>query len=473
MARIWSSELAAHVGQQAQLAGWLHRFRQLSQVSFLVLRDGKGLSQVVIEDPQQVKELALLPDETVLSVVGTAVAVPAAPSGMEVHAARIEVISLANVGVPVLDLFRPVIKAQLPTILDHAAVALRHPRFRATHRIAAASAEGYRQTLRARGFVEIFTPKLVASATEGGANVFPVDYFGRTAFLAQSPQFYKQIMVGVYERVFEIGPVFRAEPHDTPRHLNEFVSLDFEMGFIHDHTPVMDMLADVLRGMLDAVRGQADDAIGLLGLTLPAVPTAIPAIHSAEAQRLITDSTAEDLTNEPDLAPAHERWLGDWAQRTHNSEFLFVVGYPMAKRPFLHPPAAGSTAVYQQLRSAVPRPGADDRRPAITPVRRLPVCSCGARAADGALRRLPGGVRFWHAAPRWLRTRPGALGSAPGGRGEHPRSHTVSAGHQPADALRHNSVQVTRLGFTRLRAGLGGCRVAARSVFRRQPIGSG
>jgi len=338
MARIWSSELAAHAGQQVQLAGWLHRFRQLSQVSFLVLRDGKGLSQVVIEDPQQVKELALLPDETVLSVVGTAVAVPAAPSGMEVHAARIEVISLANVDVPVLNLFRPVIKAQLPTILDHAAVALRHPRFRATHRIAAASAEGYRQTLRARGFVEIFTPKLVASATEGGANVFPVDYFGRTAFLAQSPQFYKQIMVGVYERVFEIGPVFRAEPHDTPRHLNEFVSLDFEMGFIDDHTPVMDMLADVLRGMLHAVREQADDAIGLLGLTLPAVPTAIPAIHFAEAQRLITDSTAEDLTNEPDLAPAHERWLGDWAQRTHNSEFLFVVGYPMAKRPFYtHP----------------------------------------------------------------------------------------------------------------------------------------
>ena len=127
-----------------------------------------------------------------------------------------------------------------------------------------------------RGFVEIFTPKLVASATEGGANVFPVDYFGRSAFLAQSPQFYKQIMVGVYERVFEIGPVFRAEPHDTPRHLNELVSLDFEMGFVEDHTTVMAMLTDVLRGMVEAVREEAPDEVALLDLALPEVPSETP-----------------------------------------------------------------------------------------------------------------------------------------------------------------------------------------------------
>jgi nondiscriminating aspartyl-tRNA synthetase len=340
MARSWSTALSTHAGQQVELAGWLHRFRQLSHISFLVLRDGKGLSQVVIEDPEQVHQLADLPNETVLRVRGTAVAVAAAPGGIEVHAPTIDIIAVPT-AVPPFDLFRPAIKAQPATLLDHAAVALRHPRSRAIHRIAAASAEGYRTRLRAFDFVEIFTPKLVASATEGGANVFAVDYFGRTAFLAQSPQFYKQIMVGVYERVFEVGPVFRAEPHDTPRHLNEYVSLDFEMGFVKDHTTVMDTLVEVLRGMLEAVRENASEAVALLRLDLPEVPREIPVIDFADAQRLLAEATGEDLAHELDLAPAHERWLGEWARRVHQADFLFVVGYPTAKRPFYtHPQPA-------------------------------------------------------------------------------------------------------------------------------------
>lgn len=168
--------------------------------------------------------------------------------------------------------------------------------------------------------------------------MFPVDYFGRAAFLAQSPQFYKQIMVGVYERVFEIGPVFRAEPHDTPRHLNEYVSLDFEMGFINDHTAIMAMLTDVLSVMLETVREETPEAVALLKLALPEVPPEIPAIHFTEAQRLIAAGTGEDLVGELDLAPAHERWLGDWARQTYGAELLFVVGFPLAKRPFYtHP----------------------------------------------------------------------------------------------------------------------------------------
>jgi nondiscriminating aspartyl-tRNA synthetase len=337
MARIWSTELAAHAGQRVELAGWLHRFRQLGQVSFLVLRDGQGLAQVVVDDPTQVAQLVGLPEETVLRVHGTAELVPAAPGGVEVHDPEFEIVSMAVERAP-FELYRPALKAQLPTILDHAAVALRHPRLRALHRVAAVSASGYRDTLRAHDFVEIFTPKLVAAATEGGANVFPVDYFGRPAFLAQSPQFYKQIMVGVYERVFEVGPVFRAEPHDTPRHLNEYVSLDFEIGFVHDHTTVMAMLREVLDGMVEAVRTQAADAVRLLGMELPDVPASIPAIHFAAAQQLVENETGERTQGEPDLAPAHERWLGEWARRTFGSEFLFVVGYPMAKRPFYtHP----------------------------------------------------------------------------------------------------------------------------------------
>src|SRR5262249_6123912 len=141
---------------------------------------------------------------------------------------------------PPFEMFRPTLNAQLPTLLDHASVALRHPRQRALFEIASATLSGFRSALRAQHFVEIQTPKIVGSATEGGANVFRIDYFDKKAYLAQSPQFYKQMMVGVFERVFEVGPVFRAEPHDTPRHLSEYVSLDLEMGFVRDHTTVME-----------------------------------------------------------------------------------------------------------------------------------------------------------------------------------------------------------------------------------------
>jgi len=188
------------------------------------------------------------------------------------------------------------------------------------------------------GFVEVFTPKLVASATEGGANVFALDYFGRPAYLAQSPQFYKQVMVGVFERVYEVGPVFRAEPHDTPRHLNEYVSLDAELGFIRDHRDAMALLREVVAGMVAALGEREAAALDLLAVRLPAVPAEIPAIHFADAQELIARETGEDPRGEPDLAPAHERWLGDWAVREYGSEFLFVTGYPMVKRPFYtHP----------------------------------------------------------------------------------------------------------------------------------------
>src|SRR5213080_1877827 len=149
----------------------------------------------------------------------------------------------------------------------------------------------FRSILTERDFTEIQTPKIVASATESGANVFKLDYFGRRAYRAQSPQFYKQIMVGVFERVFEVGPVFRAEPHDTPRHINQYVSLDAELGFIEDHTTVMVVLNRVLTGMLANVREQAAEALALLKPNLPEVPASIPALHFTEAQELILKET--------------------------------------------------------------------------------------------------------------------------------------------------------------------------------------
>jgi nondiscriminating aspartyl-tRNA synthetase len=235
-------------------------------------------------------------------------------------------------------MFRPTLKAQLPTLLDNAPLALRHPRHQAIFRLSAASMAAFRASLNKLNFVEIQTPKIVAAATEGGANVFELNYFGRPAYLAQSPQFYKQTMVGVFERVFEVGPVFRAEPHDTPRHINEYVSLDAELGFITSHTTVMEVLTQVLTAMVASLAEYEASALALLKASLPVVPAQIPVIHFKDAQELILRETGEDARQEPDLAPAHERWLGEWAKREYNSDFLFVEGYPMVKRPFYtHP----------------------------------------------------------------------------------------------------------------------------------------
>jgi nondiscriminating aspartyl-tRNA synthetase len=343
MERIWSTQMSAHVGERVRLQGWLHRLRQLSNLSFLIVRDAQGLAQIVIEDPALIEQLATMHPETVLTITGTVVAEPQAPNGVEMHQPAIEVLAEAAEPPP-FDLFRPTVKAQLPTFLDHAPILLRHPRQRALFRMAAASMAGFRTALMARDFVEIQTPKIVGAATEGGANVFKIDYFGQPAYLSQSPQLYKQIMVGVFERVFEIGPAFRAEPHDTPRHINEFVSLDVELGFIHDHTSVMEVLNRVLEGMIGAIHEQAADALTLLGtkrgapLELPHVPQRIPVLHFADALDLYSHATGEDVRGEPDLAPTHERWLGEWARKEYGSDFLFVWGYPTAKRAFYtHP----------------------------------------------------------------------------------------------------------------------------------------
>jgi nondiscriminating aspartyl-tRNA synthetase len=331
MQRVLSTELSAHVGDTVTLNGWIHRRRLLSAVAFLILRDRAGLAQAVVTDPDTRDELSKLPEETAVAVTATVVANPSAPDGFELVDPVIRAVSEPAEPVPV-DLFRPRLGASLPVVLDEAAVALRHPARRAAARISAAAVGGFRSVLDGLGFTEVQTPKLVASATESGANLFRVDYFGRPAYLAQSPQFYKQTLVGVFERVYEVGPVFRAEPHDTARHLAQYTSLDAELGFVHDHHDVMAVLRTVIAGMVDAVASRAAH-VALCGADVPAVPASIPEIHFADALALIGAAATE-----PDLAPAHERALGEWAAAEHGSDFLFVTGYPMAKRPFYtHP----------------------------------------------------------------------------------------------------------------------------------------
>jgi nondiscriminating aspartyl-tRNA synthetase len=332
MQRIYTTEVAAHVGERVQVAGWLHTLRRLGGISFLVLRDVRGAIQVVLDTPEALAALEGLLPETVLTATGTVVAEPQAPGGIEIHGPTFEILSPVHDALP-FPLNKPEVKATLPTFLDHAVIGHRHPARRSVMRLQAGIMAGFRTTLTGLGFTEIQTPKLVGSATEGGANVFTVDYFGRPAYLAQSPQFYKQIMVGVFERVFEVGPVFRAEPHATTRHLNEYISLDLEMGFIQDHRDVMALIAELLREMLAAIGERAGAALETLGVTLPAVGD-IPIVGFSEAQEIILREFGEDARGEPDLAPQHERWLGEWARREHNSEWIFVEGYPTAKRPF-------------------------------------------------------------------------------------------------------------------------------------------
>ncbi|WP_328652743.1 aspartate--tRNA(Asn) ligase [Micromonospora sp. NBC_00330] len=332
MQRTVSQQLPARIGTTVRIAGWVHRRRLLKSVAFLIVRDGTGLTQVVVTDPAVRAELEKLTEETVVEVTATATANGTAPAGVELTDPTVRLLGPPAVPPP-FDLYRPALTANLPTQLDNAPTALRHSTRSAALRISAAAVAGFRTALDAQDFVEVHTPKVVSSSTESGANVFALDWFGRPAYLAQSPQFYKQLMVGVFERVYEVGPVFRAEPHDTVRHLAQYTSLDAELGFIADHRDVMRVLRDTVAGMLDAVSGRAGRALATLGVTPPQVPAEIPAVHFTEALTI-----AGAPADEPDLAPAHERALGEWARREHGSDFLFVTGYPMAKRPFYtHP----------------------------------------------------------------------------------------------------------------------------------------
>jgi nondiscriminating aspartyl-tRNA synthetase len=302
MERILTTELAAHAGERVLLRGWLHRQRRLSRVSFLLLRDRAGVAQVVLPEP-----IDLAP-ETVLEVEGDAVAGAQAPGGAEVHDAAVTVIA-EPVAVPPVELHRPQPRESLPTRLDAAAVSLRHPAVRERFRLTARAVAAFRRTLDDLGFTEIHTPKIVGTATESGANVFRLDYFGGDAYLAQSPQLYKQTMVGVFERVYEVGPVFRAEPHETGRHLAEYVSLDAELGFVRDHRDVMDVLRRVVPAMIEAV-GQVP-------------PDEMPILRFEDVRS----------GDEPDLSPADERRIC-----AEHGELVFVEGFPTAKRAFYtHP----------------------------------------------------------------------------------------------------------------------------------------
>ncbi len=342
MQRILAAEIGAHVGERVRLQGWLHILRALGEVNFLVLRDRSGIAQSVLT-PAELTPLEGLAVESVIEIEGNVIAAPPAPGGFELHEIKVNVITpIAEP--PPIEINKKQINASLPIFLDHAVIGHRNPEKRAVLKVAAGVMQGFRSTLAGLDFTEIQTPKLVASSTEGGAEVYAVEHFDKMAYLAQSPQFYKQIMVGVFERVYEVGPVFRAEKHSTRRHANEYVSLDVEFGFIENHFTVMRLLTQVVEGILSHLTACYPHELAALKVVMPKIAhdaekQTFPHIRFHEAQALLTEKYGvTDAIGEPDLTPEHERLLGQWAYDTYGSDFIFVVGYPMKKRPFYtHP----------------------------------------------------------------------------------------------------------------------------------------
>ena len=320
---------AAVVGRNNRavtLHGMVHALRDLGGVTFLTLRTREGLVQCVCpRRPEGVRE------ECAVSVSGLLRPEPRAPGGAELAEARFTVLSRPAAPPPV-----PLSKKSslsMDTELSLRPVTLRAPRARAVFRIQAAVCRAFREFLQEEDFTEIHTPKLGRAGAEGGSSQFRVDYFGRKAVLAQSPQLYKQVMVGVFERVYEIGPVVRAEKHATQRHLNEYTSLDLEMGFLRSFTDLMALEQGFLRRLVDLLRREYAGELALLGAELPDAQH-IPAVRFDEAKRLAADAYGYAIREPYDLEPEEEQHIGRYAKEVWGSDFVFVTHYPGRKRPF-------------------------------------------------------------------------------------------------------------------------------------------
>jgi nondiscriminating aspartyl-tRNA synthetase len=320
------SSLAEYVGQDVSLHGWVHNRRDLGGIQFLLLRDGGGMVQCVFSGT----ELPLF--ESCVRVAGRVVENRKAPSGLEVQAERLEVISEATAPPPV-EIPKEEWHANPETLLQYRHVTVRGAKAQATLKVQAELVRSFRAFLDGRGFTEIFTPKLVAAGAEGGANQFEVDYYGKRAFLAQSPQLYKQIMVAVFERVYEVAPVYRAEQSHTTRHLSEYLSLDVEFGFIEDDRDVMALQEEAVKAMMEGVAERCGAQLATLGASVPDTSVPIPRITLLDARELVKERFGH-VTGGKDLDPEAERLVGRWALEEFGSDFVFVTRYPQAARPF-------------------------------------------------------------------------------------------------------------------------------------------
>jgi len=334
-------DLPQKIGETVELMGFLHWRRDLGKIQFILLRDRSGIVQVVTGG----RKLPL--PESSLRVVGRVVQNEKAPGGLEVVAEKIEVLSPALEPTPV-EIPKEEWRASPDTLLEYRYVTLRGEKARAPLKVQAALVRGFRRHLDRQGFTEVFTPKVVRAGAEGGSGLFGVDYFEHRAYLAQSPQLYKQILVGVFERVYEVAPVWRAEDHATSRHLNEYLSLDVEMGFIESEEELMRLEEELLQEMLEEAYTHAGQEIKLLEATPPSSPQDIPRLTHQEARRLLREELGYPVG--ADLSEEAERLLGQYAKKRWGSDWLFITRYPKALRPFYtYPEPDGTTRGFDLL----------------------------------------------------------------------------------------------------------------------------
>ncbi len=329
-----SDILAQGISGKVKINGYIHTIRDMGEVAFVVLRKREGLVQCVYEEGVTNCVLKELKEGMTVEVEGNLHEEERAPLGFEVRLTEVTVLSSPKEGTMLpLPISKWKMKTSLETKLNYRPISLRNIRERAIFKIQEGIIRGFRDFMFSQGFTEIRTPKIVAGNAEGGANVFKLEYFGSKAFLAQSPQFYKQTMVGVYDRVFEAAPVFRAEKHNTTRHLNEYTSLDFEMGYIDGFEDVMAMETEMLRYVFTFLGEKYDKELKLLEVTLPKIES-IPAVRFDEAKVLISEKYNRKIKNPYDLEPEEEVLIGKYFKEEYESDFVFVTHYPSKKRPF-------------------------------------------------------------------------------------------------------------------------------------------
>ncbi|MFD0771538.1 aspartate--tRNA(Asn) ligase [Bacillus sp. CGMCC 1.60114] len=337
--RLLISECTPHKTETVVLKGWVKKIRHLGNVSFLLLRDRTGVMQCVLEKEWAGYKVEV---ESVVQVTGKVIETNKTELGIEL---LVEDVQLLNSTEPIpFEVNKKKLQVGLDQMLHSRPLSLRHERVQAIFTIKSMFAHAFSEYLLQNGFTRIFTPKIVSQGAEGGANVFQLNYFEKEAYLAQSPQFYKQMMVaGGLERVFEVAPVYRAEHHNSSRHLNEYISLDVELAFIEDFYEVMQLETDVLRYMFEKVQQYCVKELQLLQIDIPVI-TKIPKLTVTEAQGILQKEYRKESPI-GDLDSEGEKLLGKYVKETYNSDFVFITHYPKETRPMYTMPNKENASV--------------------------------------------------------------------------------------------------------------------------------
>lgn len=340
MVRTLASEIKEKQGQSISLQGWLNNVRLMGKVAFLILRDASGFVQVVVEDKKELEKIRLLQPGSILRIEGSVASSPSSEK-FEIVSPKITVDNAID-HIPEVEYYRTDIPSDLDVILDHRAIALRNRKIALVFKVQAELVHAFSLFMHdEEKAVQYFAPNIIGTSSEGGAEFFDVDYFGYSACLAQSSQLYKQMLVGVYEKVFAIQPFFRAEPSHTTRHLSEGKQLEFEMGFFERWEEIMDILERCMKFTLRVLTKRMKEELTAFAFHLPIAPdkTPIPRISFEKAQNLYFERTGIDERSEPDLSPAAERELCQWALETSGTDFVFITHWCREKRPFYSYPS--------------------------------------------------------------------------------------------------------------------------------------